>query len=92
MTYVSHSSTFARTEALPFDRLISRLHSASKYPLRITCFGVATFIDDDPDAAGTDYWLGWLRGKGQQRTFQMWTRVLSSPEAFARAQQQPTPS
>ncbi|MFU0506394.1 hypothetical protein [Pseudaminobacter sp. NGMCC 1.201702] len=55
MTYVSHSSTFARTEALPFDRLISRLHSASKYPLRITCFGVATFIDDDPDAEAISF-------------------------------------
>lgn len=55
MTYASHASTFAPTQKLPFDQLISHLRSAAKYPLRITCFGVATFIDDDPDAEAISF-------------------------------------
>lgn len=55
MTYVSHSSTFVPTGKLPFDQLISHLRSAAKYPLRITCFGVATFIDADPDAEAISF-------------------------------------
>lgn len=51
MTYVSHSPT----GKLPFDQLISHLRSAAKYPLRITCFGVATFIDDDPNADAINF-------------------------------------
>lgn len=55
MTYVSHVSPFTPTAKLPFDQLISHLRSAAKYPLRITCFGVATFIDDDPDAEAISF-------------------------------------
>lgn len=55
MTYVSHASAFTPTTKLPFEQLISHLRSAAKYPLRITCFGVATFIDDDPDAEAISF-------------------------------------
>lgn len=50
MTYVSDASTFTSSAKLPFDQLIAHLRLAAKYPLRITCFGVATFVDDDPEA------------------------------------------
>lgn len=55
MTYVSHASSFTPIAKLPFDQLILHLRSAAKYPLRITCFGVATFIDDDPDAEAISF-------------------------------------
>lgn len=55
MTYVSHASSFTPTAKLPFDQLISHLRSAAKYPLRITCFGVATFIDNDLDAEAISF-------------------------------------
>ncbi|MCG7505834.1 hypothetical protein [Mesorhizobium retamae] len=49
MTITPHASTIAVAK-LPFDQLIPHLRSAGKYPLRITCIGIATFIDDDQDA------------------------------------------
>jgi hypothetical protein len=39
-----------------------------------------------PDAAGVRYWTGWLTGRGGWRTFQLWTHLLSSDEAYRRAQ------
>lgn len=55
MTYVSHANSFTPKAKLPFDQLISHLRTAAKYPLRITCFGVATFIDDEPDAEAISF-------------------------------------
>lgn len=48
-------------------------------------------LNRPPDEAGFAYWSQWLRGPGQWRTFKMWTTVLSSNEAYARAQTQPNP-
>lgn len=41
------------------------------------------------DPAGVAYWTRWLRGSGGWRTFELWTRQLSSDEAYRRAQTQP---
>lgn len=55
MSYVSHANNFTPKAKLPFDQLISHLRTAAKYPLRMTCFGVATFVNDDPGAEAISF-------------------------------------
>jgi hypothetical protein len=48
-------------------------------------------LNRPPDAAGFAFWIKWLTGRGQWQTFRMWTHILSSNEAYNRAQTQPNP-
>lgn len=39
-----------------------------------------------PDAPGVRSWTAWLTGPGRWQTFRLWTHLLSSDEAYRRAQ------
>lgn len=43
-----------------------------------------------PDREGVDYWSSWLVTTGTWQTFRLWTTLLSSNEAYRRAQTQPS--
>ena len=52
---------------------------------------IAEALGRPADPAGVAYWTAWLTdpARGNWQTFRLWTRQLSSPEAYRRAQTQP---
>lgn len=84
---------FAATGSTPGQRArvaMSLEHSAAN-ALSWVKASIAEALGRPADPAGIAYWTAWLTdpARGNWQTFRLWTRQLSSPEAYRRAQTQP---